>query len=434
MALDLAGVALDFDPATLLDSVAEVHDKGWKSISGRTSGVTLVRALEGPPGPGLDHDSIYARLEKAGVLCIAGAAANGKVLLSGGSISACCLELGGRLQVVKEVEHSPLQRRDGIERHMAEAQWMAATNSDRPGLFPEVEASRSNGMLSIRSDFFPAYTLGELYAQGRLDAQAAQGLIGRAFATAASHLYGHSAAGDAETYVAKVRRRLHWLLQSNASPPLVAELFHRGARINGRACRPISDLLDLMESDARLAPMVRCERPRFCHGDFIPEDILYSAASDRMQFIDPNPQVRDPLADVGKMVMSCLLNYDLAIRDQVRIGVDQGRDGAVVATGEAQGWDDYIGLQKRILIWVLENSLTLVGGSTVEDHRLGVPSILLHAGLQAMALTVFHHLHHHKEQRALYFLAKGHVVTEAAVATLQQAGGQRASLQDLQPF
>jgi hypothetical protein len=115
------------------------------------------------------------------------------------------------------------------------------------------------------------------------------------------------------------------------------------------------------------------------------------------------------------MAMSALVAYDLAIRDWVTCNVVMSHRLPRVQLSAVDEWQSLALEQEEIGRWICADARQLVSQNVLADHRVEPRAILLLAGLQAMAIPVFHALHHARDDRAIYFLAKGHWLAEQAL-------------------
>lgn len=419
LALDLNLLAEKFDPDTLLATIDEVKARGWKSVSSGTHTLTLL-ACAPSPSLGCSVVSVHEQLERLGIVCVAGRPSRGRLPLTGGSASACQLRLEPSPAVIKRVGSSIMGDFDARDRHSLEAHWTRQINATQPTLFPRILSIRGGRDVIVQSEFFPAYTLGELLLQGRFDGPAAMSVLQKILDAIASQLSCNPAPNAGEPYLAKVKRRLEILMETNI-PPLIRRLCRHGATIDGVSCPPVFELIERLEQNPRLKRLVTCSEPRQCHGDLIPEDILFSPGLDQFRLVDPNPQVRDPVADIAKLVMSLTLRYELALRDQVAVRCTEHLGTAHVETIVVGSHDQYTQACDWLRSSILSDAQVLFG-SIAEEHRLQAHAILLMAGLQAMAIASFHTMHHRKHERAAYFLARG-------VLTASTASDQSLSLE-----
>ena len=418
MALDLHLSALQFDQQLLVGAIDEVQNKGWKVIVGEDRALTLVKC---PPAVQrvAPTSSIYEELERHGVLCIAGRPAGCSLLLSGGSTSVCSLVLSDPPTVIKSVGASVLEDRDVRDRHREEARWTASAALAHPDIFPSIHQVDDGAELVIRSAFFPAYTLGELLLQGRVDFNAASRILRNVFASIGRNLSSVSVADPGESYLDKAERRLVLLQTIKPRSPAFEALCLSECKIDGVECHSAFKTLEVIRMNRELNSFLECHVPCGCHGDLIPEDILYSIRLNQFRLIDPNPQIRDPLCDIAKVVMSLSLSYELALADMVSCKCIMSTKGAEFHTYVGSGFSNYQAQVRALLCELMADIQTLLPAGTVEDHRLKIEGIMLLAGVQAMALPPFHALHHGKPARATFFLARGLLMANQAIASLR---------------
>lgn len=396
------------------------RDRGWAVVGSGAGAVTLICANKSLTNHAKQnvaaHISPYDFLMSIGLVSVAGDATNGSIKLSGGSVSECLLQREREEWfVLKRTSGSKLTNRDTWERHVLESQFIAATHTGNDSLFPSSTSRMEAGYFEAKMPFVPAYTLGEQIVQGRLSGLTFKKTIASIFRTLEILLYSQPTVSPQETYAEKVFRRLSLLLECQTIRDHVQLLCNRGARINGNECRSISELLYVMQSDSRCKEILNTEDPRLCHGDLIPEDILFLNGSDEFLLVDPNAQNTDPLVDLGKMAMSALVKYDLAIRDWVNCTVHKSDGGFCFQLSERTEWKELAQLYEEVGRWTCQEGRHLISRNVLPDHRIEPRAILLLSGLQAMAIPVFHALHHDNPDRALYFLAYGQLLAEQAL-------------------
>ena len=190
-----------------------------------------------------------------------------------------------------------------------------------------------------------------------------------------------------------------------------------GVLVNGTALPPIKETITSIREFSHAMAVLSNPTPRLCHGDLIPEDILVDAEQGGVCLIDPNPQICDPIADLAKLLMSCSVHYDLALRDMVTCSVSRGPMIEVVHS-VPEGVSGYTKLQTELAAQLADEAPNLIGRAFASDDRMQPACVRLIAGLQAMAISSFHSLHHDKEARAFYFMVEGQRLVERALAEL----------------
>lgn len=423
MALDPFLLTLKQDSRELTRMTKVALERGWAIVGKGLESVTLICASQsGSKGPRnissntKPSDSHYDFLDSIGIVAVAGNASAGNLKLSGGSVSECLLRREEtRWFVIKRTSESKLTNLDSWDRHIFESQFLATLDIGGNTLFPSSTSKKAGEIFEATMPFIPAYTLGEIIVQRRLSKFALREKISSIFRSLETVLYCRRGERSLETYVDKVARRLSLLIEKSNVRQLVEVFYHLGAEINGCECRPIRELLNIAQSDPRCREILYSADPRLCHGDLIPEDTLILPGSDQFVLVDPNPQNKDPLVDLGKMAMSALVAYDLAIRDWVTCNVVMSHRLPRVQLSALDEWQSLALEQEEIGRWICDDARQLVSQNVLADHRVEPRAILLLAGLQAMAIPVFHALHHSRDDRAIYFLAKGHWLAEQAL-------------------
>jgi hypothetical protein len=423
MALDPYLSALQLRPERLIDAARLACAGGFEIVCERRLTVTLIArtaddAITSGPLPFAQSPSasIYRQLDDLGVVAVAGDIAKGDISLTGGSICSCALSLdGARWRVKKSIAASLLTRLDADDRHAGEFRILSRMQSDAPLLFPPVGAAAAATQIELR--FLPYYTLGELFVQGRADSQGALSVIDHIFSALRKWLYHEATSVQRETYLDKVTRRLDELVRKSRRGVWYERLYAYGATVNGQALPPIKDMIARIKASSAAQTALKSPTPRLCHGDLIPEDILVDAVNGGFCLLDPNPQIGDPLADLAKLVMSCEVQYDLALRDLIECRATSGRRLEITYAAPAFH-EGYTAQQKEIAAALAQRGQALLGAELAPDERARPASIRLLAGLQAMAISLFHSVHHRKEARALYFTVKGQQLVESALSDL----------------
>lgn len=421
MALDPQLVVTRYSAAELAAGVPAAHASKWHVLgAGGPSALTLVRVGTGAldfRSQSLGRGTPYEFLERAGVIGVAGDISRGALRLAGGSVSTCTLFKSEESWIVeKRVMTSALHEIDSRQRHAAEAAWIGCLPDTARNLFPSVAYASDKASFQVRMPFIPNYTLGEQLLQGRFDSDAVKQIVASVFSQLSGALYVHKTSLQSpEYYVERVARRFTELQKHRQMEAHVHAMFTQTCIVNGKECRPVREQLNAIESAAAPLGAVRPTEFRMCHGDLIPEDVLYDSASKRTHLVDPNPQNADPLADLGKMAMSFLLRYDYAFRDWFSFsagGLGNRHPEYQLGIRElAGGKVDFEAVGR----WVCEFASTLIERDVLPAHRVEPRAVLLMAGLQALAIPIFHAVHHGKPLRALYFMGMGKLLTESAL-------------------
>lgn len=419
MALDLRHLVERFDQTHLVERASLLSFGEHATLEVDGDYLTLFKPLKTPKNRRIEVNTVYGLLERLGVICIQGEAHDGKIELSGGSICRIHLDMGTEPKVTKQVTTTDVDSLDGRIRHQLEAHWLPTKAEEFENLFPSIlhTPTKSNALYSMR--FFPAYTLGEHFIHGRLDSNGGKQLIHRCFDLLARTVYRQQVDGDYENYHGKVFRRNRQLLEDPKLPPEMADLIEYGGMVNGTRCRPVSMLLEIVDSKREFSTILANPDPRMSHGDLIPEDILYSFSEDSICFVDPNPQISDPLADVGKMLMSFQSNYDLALRNRIKLEIEGVGNHISITTITDPIYNRYTELQEELGVWLLNSLPNLPLKDCISKDRLTPQAVRLFAGLQMIALPIFHLLHHNNKGRAMFFLAKGLQLLEDSVREIE---------------
>ncbi|MHB8160608.1 MAG: hypothetical protein ACYDGS_09035 [Thermoleophilia bacterium] len=424
MALDPQMLTLRCSQHLLKTAATEACSRGWSVVKVDDSFLSLLRNpyqknltnIDSFNGLFLNSRNNYETLDKLGLLAIQGDISPGDISLTGGSVCSCkLLRSGEEWQVHKRVSSSSLGPIDTHERHLAESEYIAKLIKNGITLFPVVQSQLCDGFLELEYDFYYSYTLGERMLQGFVTSDNIYSFVKKLFKALETNLYCHLTDTEPELYTTKVSRRLTFLFKHESVGPFCETLYERGAVIDGLACRPIAQQLSDCMVDERTKNVLTAARSCLCHGDLIPEDILMNDMGD-FKLIDPNPQNADPIVDLAKFAMSSLISYDLALRDWIHCNVSRSKTGQlVVDTGVPADWENFQIFQEELGTWICESASALVDPIYLPKARCDPRGIMLLAGLQAMAIPVFHVNHHIKYIRGQYFLSRGQHLVEKAL-------------------
>jgi len=416
MALDKTHKRVEFRKVDIEPVLKSVEKDGWSSLEVNGVQMTLVRFQGGPHLFGSCERINRSRLEEEGFFLIPGAPVSGQITLQGGSVCSTTLVLNGQGLVRKTVKRSELEDVDTIKRHRDEANWLSLDKVSSSGLFPEVYCvEEGDHSFFYDSQFFPAYSLGELMFRGEISVHEVKTVVRRIISACSAHLHSTPAENAQENYLKKASRRYQLLVSKFIDPIFFSELMNNGAVLQGVVCRSLGELFNVVAASRQLSSIINCSDARLCHGDLIPEDILFSRRANAFKLIDPNPQIRDPLADFGKMQMSFELGYDLAYRDLIQVEHFVHRGKTDVRFDFARTHAQYFEAQTTLAGWFPELVNEFKPTNASEAARYSPESVRLMAAFQALSLPVFHALQHNKVDRAKYFFAKGHLMLETSL-------------------
>jgi hypothetical protein len=365
---------------------------------------------------------LYDFLERRGILVISPwrTSATG-ITLAGGSYSNVTLELrDDRPVICKRLIAGRTPQLDREVRQRRESAWLRQIPHDAALLFPPVLDTVEHGpeLLTV-TGFVPGYTLAELVFQRRIDGTALAGRLIDIYEGLRERLWRHRPMEQAseETYPQRIARRIQTILASPyAADGAVRRLLRaQTAIVNGLPCRGVSSLMLLVQRQRRWDSVVHPRGQTLCHGDLILEDVVISAQTPLgFALVDPNPTNRHPLADVFKTMMSLWLGYEpiyydrftitehMVNRDTIELSVRlDDEDVRLVYETAAELFLDYVERE-------LGDVLQLSSSNWRALLRMG-------AAMNMLAITVFHLLHHGREDRALAFAATA--IWHAQVAT-----------------
>jgi hypothetical protein len=360
--------------------------------------------------------NLYSELARDGAVVISPAAQVGDgVLLAGGSFSTVSLTVTDTAAVVhKRVRRAQTEGVDREVRHRQEARWLASLPPDMAQLFPPVRRVVDDRIeVGADFDFVPAYTLAELVFQERLDGAGLASFIEHIYTTLQSRLY-HArssmiAGSDSTGYLERIARRSEAIVASGhpARARVIRLLEARSVRVNGRSVIPLADVLRIVATESRWGPLRQTTRSHIVHGDLILEDILADTNGPAgFRLVDPNPSIGHPMFDVSKTMLSLWLRYEFVYFDLFGVAVDEGPAGSIdIELRFDRPWcqDQYAIAADRFLSFVQQELAGLLGFESGQVPRL----IRMAAALQALAIPMFHLLHHGREARAIAFVALG---------------------------
>lgn len=289
-------------------------------------------------------------------------------------------------------------------RHRAEADWLVARTDNWLDPFPTSRLLRHGTRLGWEMEFVPRYTLGERMWQGRETAASSTSVLLDAFELLAAKVYGPRLGAVQTSYLDIVTRRFG---QLRSLAPVYVALWSVGGSVNGRLCAPIATLLETVRGSL---PQIAFPRGgRACHGDLIFEDILPPGAIPGdygIRFVDPNPLNATPLVDIAKVFMNIVTCYDLVYRDGNFLAVTHnGVDSKVdIRSSYGPTSRQYINMCREVGRALLSELPRI---SALMDIELDSRTVLVQAALHALALPMFHEVHHGAHARATTFAAIG---------------------------
>jgi hypothetical protein len=419
VALDPTLALLDYPVDTVLASLPTADRPLVRLGGGPPLSLLYTRPAAGPGAENPGTDGLYRYLERRGIVAIAAGrdASTTEIELAGGSVCRSTVRRSGRDWLVrKEITASALPSRDARDRHVEEARWLQdMTNGNGLSCFPRVRSlCAEDGRLVWTSDFVPGYTLGERLIQGREDSRSLAGKLRDVVDLLAQQLHWRRCDRPQQSYADVVTRRFDVLRRQSR---IYDDLWRHGAVVNGVAYPPVEWLLSWLGSE-RLDAVLRPSGGRECHGDLILEDILCTEGPGiGFTFVDPNPLNASPLVDYGKILMNLLSGYDFAYRDWVGVSCEHDRRGSAPVLGVSSHVPEMFQDCLRIYGEVAEH-VAAVARTSRSGDECTLRVLTVQAALHALALPIFHDVHHRSRQRAVYFALSGmHILTSVACGT-----------------
>lgn len=365
----------------------------------------------------------YGQLEAAGIFVVSPYRPDGDgLLLAGGSYSQVSLHVEDGAPIVrKRLDLDGRISQDRELRQIQEIEWLTAVPASVGELFaPVLRTRRSAEELELTTGFVPGYTLAELVFQGRLDGAGLASTLEGVYSQVSSTLWSQPplpvSGARGESYVQRTQRRTRAMLASDyrADGILRSFLQAQSVVVNGHRCVGPTRLLETLERDRSWDPVVHPTGKTLCHGDLILEDILISPDTTHgFSLVDPNPANDNPLYDLGKTMMSLWLAYEPIYFDlfsiQWRVAPDAGLEVEVELVGEAPAV--YRDAAERFFAFVERE---LAGSLALPREQLH-SALRMSAAIHMLAITVFHLLHHRREERALAFAATAMLHAQCAL-------------------
>jgi hypothetical protein len=368
----------------------------------------------------------YQTLDKEGILIIGSAArVDGGLLLSGGSYCDVVLQSHNNRMVITKrlVKNGEASGVDGFQRHKNEADFLLHMNRICD-LFPQGRESVNNGCIyEFETDFFPAYSVGELVFQRMLTGSQLAELLCSLYGQLRSTLYArqpvHTFWPDRDrNYLDKISRRLATICSATegSETRLVQFLQAPHVRVNGRRCASLATILHTIASDPMWSPIIRPETRHACHGDLILEDILLSQGGrQELKLIDPNPYNSNGLMDLAKTMLSLWIGYEFVYFDFFDINTEVSAGGEVRVDVKLHS-DDYGDVYAVAAERFMEYARTELGDFLGISRRSFDRLVYMSAALTALAIPSFHLIRHGRPDRALAFAALGLLHASHALA------------------
>jgi hypothetical protein len=397
-------------------------DVGFFVMDGDTPRLQAALTERGPQdgGRGLRggypaSGNAYELLQRRGILVISPwrMSAEG-VTLAGGSYSSVALDIReGRPVVCKRLTSGRTLQPDREIRQRGESAWLRQLPDDALALFPPVLKTVEDGPeLVTVTGFVPGYTLGELVFQRRVDGATLASNLIDVYEAVRERLWRRppielAVQAVKESYPERIARRIETILASTyeADGAVRRLLLADTAIVNGLRCNGVFPLLRVLRRQRRWDAVVHPRGRALCHGDLILEDVIVSEhAPLGFVLVDPNPTNQHPLFDVCKTMMSLWLGYEPIYFDRFTLAERRSGSGTVELSVTLDDED-----VRCVLATAAELFLNYVECELGDMLRL--PSskwralLRMGAALNMLAITVFHLLHHGKEERALAFAA-----------------------------
>lgn len=387
-------------------------------------------------GVWLWQGNLYEHLHKYGVLSInpTYATPDGQMILSGGSYSTVSLRVDcGAALVCKKIKKVRGDYDiDTHERLRLESRYLQQLPAGASALFPRLKSERDTPYeVEYEMEFVPFPTVGELVFQRCLNGHQLFELLRRVYASVACSMYPHpplelGCRGREEGYLDRIERRMAVILNCRDAPiGRLRKLFlAEQVTVNGVKCPSISALVKRLRRTRRFERVVNPVQRRLCHGDLILEDILVDPrCNEEFYLLDPNPVSWSPLFDIGKTMLSLWVGYEFLYYDLFCIEkFSEKRDGEIdvrIVLGRPDCQDQYEDAAELFHEFA-EKELADDAGLGASDFRA---QLRLTAALHALAIPMFHLLHHKKEARAVAFACLGLYHASKAWSTLCETLG-----------
>lgn len=363
--------------------------------------------------------NLYHVLRKYGLKVIRPVVFTGDdILLAGGSFSATTLcTIHDRFVVQKKVKNPlGLPNVDVDLRLHNERAWLATLPDSAARLFPPVSRwIETDTEFGYEMEFIPWHTAGELVFQECLDGEQLFKLLRQIYGSLLTNLYSRPpirtvTSRHDESYLDRIERRAQTILESGYPQDGILRALFTARRIivNGIQCPSPFGLVQRLRSDQNWAAIIRPRDDRLCHGDLVLENILVGGSDHDFRLVDPNPANSSVMFDIAKTLLSLWIGYEFLYYDlfaiQECVIENGGQELRVTCTLERpECQHEYAVAAEYFVEFVNKELLPSLGLHTADVRsHLGIL-----CGLLALAIPMFHLLHHQHESRALAFACLG---------------------------
>jgi len=360
--------------------------------------------------------NLYDHLHKYGALSINPTyrTPDGRVVLSGGSYSTVTLRVDcGAAVVSKKIRKVGGNNAiDTHERLRLESKYLQKLPAEASAFFPCLKSARESATeVEYEMEFVSLPTVGELIFQKCLDGHQVFELLVRIYSSMMCSMYPHAplqlnSRGCEEGYLERIERRMGIILNHKDAPTeRLRKLFTaQQITVNGVKCPSILALIKKLRGTQGFERVVNPIQRSLCHGDLVLEDILANPrCNERFCLLDPNPMSWSPLFDIGKTMLSLWVGYEFLYYDLFCIEQFlEKRGGEIevrIALGRPDSQDRYQDATELFLEFAEKELANTVG---LEASNLRA-QLRMAAALHALAIPMFHLLHHRNEPRAVAF-------------------------------
>jgi hypothetical protein len=340
------------------------------------------------------------------------------ILLAGGSYSTTTLcvkhdkfVVQKKIKITKDLSNIDVDLRLRNERA-----WLGALPDVAARLFPPVTRwIETDTEFGYEMEFIPWSTAGELVFQECINGEQLFKLLHQIYSLLATNLYSRPSirmdtSSSDETYLDRIERRAQTILKSDyPQDGILRTLFTaQHVIVNGIQCPSLFDLLQRLRSDKNWSAIIRPQDNRLCHGDLVLENVLVGGSNDEFRLVDPNPANNSVIFDIAKTLLSLWVGYEFLYYDLfavqeciVKTGGQELYFTCTLERPECQ--HEYAVAAERFIEFVEKELLPSLG-----LHIANVRSTLgVICGLLALAIPMFHLLHHERESRALTLACLG---------------------------
>lgn len=363
--------------------------------------------------------NLYPLLHRLGLLVISPAViVDDGVLLSGGSYSNVLLRVkNGEALVYKKIQKFyEGENIDAGLRLRHEGEWLSALPEPAVDLFPRLRRLVDNDKeLGYEMDFVPLGSVAELVFQDCIDGNQVFEVLREVYSALCTHMYCNpplelDGLPSEKSYLGCIERRTKVILESSyPTDGILRSLYNAPwVEVNGVRCPSQFALLQQLRSDKKWRPVVEPSGNHLCHGDLILEDILVSMENPKeFRLVDPNAVNRCVLFDVAKTMLSLWIGYEFIYYDLFSIDECTVRSNGGIHVTITLDRPDCQSKYARVASLFVDFAQRELSKYMGLDARRFNSQLRMASALHALAIPMFHLLHHKRESAAFAFTCLG---------------------------